>query len=67
MEVSDGKVPEYKVFGYNNKKSLWSKETDEERIIRIVKRDFEETFGISYDVFKAGYDKIVKESPEKLI
>lgn len=42
-------------------------ETEEEKVIRILKGDFEKTFGISWDRFQIVYNKILESNPEKLI
>ena len=42
-------------------------ETDEEKVIRILKKDFEVKHGMTFDKFIETYQKILEESPEKLI
>ena len=42
-------------------------ETDEEKVIRILKKDFEAKHGMTFDKFVEVYQKILSESPEKLI
>lgn len=42
-------------------------ETDEEKVIRILKKDFELKHGMTFDKFIEIYQKILSESPEKLI
>lgn len=42
-------------------------ETDEEKVIRILKKDFEVKHGMTFDKFIETYQKILSESPEKLI
>lgn len=42
-------------------------ETDEEKVIRILKKDFEAKHGMTFDKFIEVYQKILSESPEKLI
>lgn len=41
--------------------------TIEEKVIDIVKGGFEEKFGMSIDEFQTVYDRLVEESPDKLI
>ena len=43
------------------------KETDEEKVIRILKGDFEETFGMSFDKFIDIYNNLLENNPDKLI
>ena len=42
-------------------------ETDEEKVIRLLKHDFEENNGISFEKFMDVYHNIVENNPEKLI
>jgi hypothetical protein len=42
-------------------------ETEEEKVLRIVKCDFEDKFGITIERFQQVYESIVETSPEKLI
>lgn len=42
-------------------------ETDEEKVIRLLKGDFEKQCEISFEKFMEIYTLIVKTSPEKLI
>lgn len=41
--------------------------TVEEKVIGIVKGGFEEKFGMTIDEFQTVYDRLVEESPDKLI
>lgn len=50
-----------------NKYNKPTLETDEEKVIRILKKDFEEKHGMTFDKFIETYQKILEESPEKLI
>lgn len=52
---------------YKQKYRLFSEETMEEKVIRILKHDFEKSHGISFDVFMSVYTEIVEKHPEKLI
>lgn len=42
-------------------------ESDEEKVLRIIKGDFENIFGISLEKFNEVYHNILKNCPEKLI
>ena len=42
-------------------------ESDEEKVVRIIKGDFENIFGISLEKFNEVYQNILKNCPEKLI
>lgn len=42
-------------------------ESDEEKVLRIIKGDFENIFGISLEKFNEVYQNILKNCPEKLI
>lgn len=42
-------------------------ETEHEKVVRILKGDFEKKFGMSYDRFVEIYNEILKNDPEKLI
>ncbi len=42
-------------------------ETKQERVIRLLKRDFEEYTGISYEEFEAIRRDLIENHPEKLI
>ena len=42
-------------------------ESDEEKMVRIIKGDFENIFGISLEKFNEVYHNILKNCPEKLI
>lgn len=42
-------------------------ETDEEKVIKILKGDFEKKFGMSFEKFIDIYNNIINTSPEKLI
>lgn len=42
-------------------------ESDEEKVVRIIKGDFENIFGISLEKFNEVYHNILKNCPEKLI
>ena len=42
-------------------------ESDEEKVVRIIKGDFENIFGISLEKFNEVYQDILKNCPEKLI
>ena len=42
-------------------------ETDEEKVARILKRDFETAHGMTFDKFIEVYQRMLKECPEKLI
>lgn len=42
-------------------------ESDEEKVLRIIKGDFEYIFGISLEKFNEVYHNILKNCPEKLI
>ena len=42
-------------------------ESDEEKVVRIIKGDFENIFGISLEKFNEEYHNILKNCPEKLI
>jgi len=42
-------------------------ETKEEKVVRLLKGDFERLCGISFDDFLITYHHIVKNNPEKLI
>ncbi len=43
------------------------KETDEEKVIRIIKGDFEYKFGMTFDKFQDVLKSIMINNPEKLI
>lgn len=43
------------------------KETDEDKVVRILKGDFENKFGMTYEKFIEMYNEILKKNPEKLI
>lgn len=43
------------------------KETDEEIVLRLLKHDFEDCCGISFDKFIEIYHEILEQNPEKLI
>lgn len=47
--------------------SYYPKETDEELVIRLLKGDFENKCGISFDKFTEIHESILKNNPEKLI
>lgn len=49
------------------KKVIFDTETDEEKVVRILKGDFEKKFGMTYEKFKNVYDIILRDNPEKLI
>ena len=42
-------------------------ESDEDKVIRILKKDFEAKHGMSFDKFIETYNKILANNPEKLI
>ncbi len=42
-------------------------DSDEEKVLRIIKGDFEYIFGISLEKFNEVYHNILKNCPEKLI
>ncbi len=42
-------------------------ESDEDKVVRILKTDFEAKHGMTFDKFIEVYNKILKDSPEKLI
>lgn len=42
-------------------------ETDEEKVVRLIKGDFEEMHGISFSKFQRIYKEILKNNPEKFI
>lgn len=42
-------------------------ETDEDIVIRLLKKDFERNNGISFDRFIAAYNLLIENAPEKLI
>jgi hypothetical protein len=42
-------------------------ETDEAKVIRLVKGDFEKQIGMSFDRFQEILKTIITENPEKLI
>ena len=42
-------------------------ETDEAKVVRILKGDFEKKFGITFDKFTETYHKMLEKCPEKLI
>lgn len=42
-------------------------DSDEEKVLRIIKGDFENIFGISLEKFNEVYHNILKNCPEKLI
>lgn len=42
-------------------------ETEEQKVIRILKHDFESTHGITFERFIEVYHNILRDSPEKLI
>ena len=44
-----------------------SKETDEDKVARILKGDFEKKFGMTFEKFIEVYHKMLENSPEKLI
>lgn len=50
-------------------RDLWSlKEcSDEEKVIRLIKGDFEKYCGLSFDDFIKTHDHLLKNNPEKLI
>ena len=52
---------------YKQKYKFFSEETIEEKVIRILKYDFEKSHGISFDVFMNVYKEIIEKNPEKLI
>ncbi len=53
----------------NKKKSIPKKpvETNEQKVIRILKGDFEKKFGMTFEKFIETYNGILENSPEKLI
>jgi len=42
-------------------------ETNEEKVIRLIKGGFEEQHGISFEEFQKVYKEILENNPEKLI
>lgn len=42
-------------------------ETQKEKVIRILKQDFEENNGISFEEFMSTYNDIIENEPELLI
>lgn len=47
--------------------SLFPKETEREKVIRVLKGAFEEYFNMTFDRFVEIYHEILEESPEDLI
>lgn len=45
----------------------YREESLEEKIVRIIKSDFEKNFGIGYAEFEREYKKMLKTNPEKFI
>jgi hypothetical protein len=43
------------------------KQTIEDRVVDIVKGGFEDKFGMTIQEFQEAYDKILDESPERLV
>ncbi len=43
------------------------KETDEEKVVRILKGDFEKKFGMTFEKFIEVREKLLETHPEKLI
>lgn len=42
-------------------------ETDEQKVVRILKGDFEKKFGMTFEKFIETYQRLLETSPEKLI
>lgn len=56
----------------NSLKGTWTDsfkktESDEDKVVRILKGDFEKKFGMSFEKFIEVYNKLLDDSPEKLI
>ncbi len=52
---------------YTLKKKAAPKETDDQKVIRILKGDFEKKFGMTFEKFIETYHGLLETSPEKLI
>ena len=50
-----------------NEPSKKPQETDQDKVARILKGDFEKQFGITFEKFIEVYHDIVENNPEKLI
>ena len=48
-------------------KHILGKESEEDKVARILKGDFEKQFGITFEKFIEVYNYIVENNPEKLI
>lgn len=74
MDYLEGKYSKYSHYAFDNldvyKKLYYTKnkvETDEEKVIRIIKGDFEKEFNITFDKFQTILKDIMGQHPEKLI
>lgn len=52
---------------FDRKPKLTKEEITDISIVRIIKKDFEKYFGMSYDVFEKRYKYLLKNNPEKFI
>lgn len=52
---------------YTRRKKVVPKETDDQKVIRILKGDFEKKFGMTFEKFIETYHRLLETSPEKLI